>query len=151
MNRIDLLKSMLAEDASDPFLHYALGLELAKTEYAAAAQQFAALSLSHPEYLATYYQWGQCLEAIGQLQDARNAYQKGLPWPNPKASVKPPPNFKKHCGAWKTLWRTESFVYRLEDVDSRGVRDQVLRLERLWGQCKPVRCCKADAVFHPHI
>ena len=78
MNRIDLLKSMLAEDANDPFLHYALGLELAKTEDAAAAQQFAALSLSHPEYLATYYQWGQCLEAIGKLQDARNAYQKGL-------------------------------------------------------------------------
>lgn len=78
MNRIDLLKSMLAEDASDPFLHYALGLELAKTDDTAAIAQFQALTTRHPEYLATYYQLGQCLEATGNLQEALQAYTQGL-------------------------------------------------------------------------
>lgn len=78
MNRIDLLHQMLQDDASDPFLHYALGLELLKTDFPAAAERFEALATSHPDYLPTYYQWGQVLEQLQAFEKARNAYQKGL-------------------------------------------------------------------------
>lgn len=57
MERLDELRAMLKEDASDPFLHYALALEEAKTAPVASKaliEKLEGLKLRFPNYLPIY-------------------------------------------------------------------------------------------------
>lgn len=57
MERLDELRLLLKEDATDPFLHYALAVEEAKTAPEtplALIQKLEALKLRFPDYLPIY-------------------------------------------------------------------------------------------------
>lgn len=46
----------MAEDPTDPFNHYALALELAKSDKLKAKETFDQLIVTHPLYVPAYYQ-----------------------------------------------------------------------------------------------
>lgn len=77
-SRIQLLKSFIEKDPSDPFNSYALALEYVKSGLHSEAQQlFANLLASHPNYLPVYYHFGQLLEKINQQKRAIEIYIRG--------------------------------------------------------------------------
>lgn len=79
MQRIELLQRMMASDPDDPFLPYALGLEHIRLEaWETAARQLALTADRFPDYIPTYYQWGQVLEQLLRLEEARTIYSRGL-------------------------------------------------------------------------
>jgi tetratricopeptide (TPR) repeat protein len=54
--RIKMLEQFVADEPSDPFNHYALALELTKSDKDQAKKIFDRLIAEHPDYVATYYQ-----------------------------------------------------------------------------------------------
>ena len=55
-DRIKMLEQFVAEDPTDPFNHYALALELAKSDKLKAKEIFDQLILTNPDYVPVYYQ-----------------------------------------------------------------------------------------------
>ncbi len=73
------LEEYLEEDASDPFLHYALALEMLNNHQAREGTDKLQWVLNQfPSYLATYYQLGKCLEAENNHQAAAAVYGAGM-------------------------------------------------------------------------
>jgi tetratricopeptide (TPR) repeat protein len=54
--RIRMLEQFVKEDPTDPFNHYALGLELTKSDQLKAKIIFDQLMLEYPDYVPAYYQ-----------------------------------------------------------------------------------------------
>jgi hypothetical protein len=54
--RIIMLEQFIEDDPSDPFNHYALALELMKTDKVEAKKTFDELMTRHPNYVPSYYQ-----------------------------------------------------------------------------------------------
>ena len=77
--RIEALIGMLGRDPDDPMLHYLLGLESFRVgRYADAIKAIRTyLSLAEDEG-AVYRTLAQSLERIGNIQEARIAYQQGI-------------------------------------------------------------------------
>jgi tetratricopeptide (TPR) repeat protein len=78
-NRITALEAMLQQDSQNSFVHYSLAMEYAKAgrlEHAVAA--FRKLIEVNPDYAAAYYHAGQTLERLGDLDAAREMYEKGI-------------------------------------------------------------------------
>ena len=75
--RIELLKSFCIEDPKDPFNHYSLLLETQKVNYQESEKIGDFLILEFPNYLATYYMFGQLLEEEKPLK-ALEVYRKGI-------------------------------------------------------------------------
>ena len=70
---------MLVQDPKDPFLNYALSLELAKkNDLQDAISILEKLIEQDPDYLAAYYQLGKNCEAIAEKQKAILIYQRGI-------------------------------------------------------------------------
>ncbi len=85
MDRIEQLKEMLEEDPNDPFLYYALGLELAKKKnYQEAMQAFQQTLKLDENYIAAYYQLGILYIEIDIVDVARTYIEKGIE----KAAIK---------------------------------------------------------------
>ena len=79
VSRIDQLLEMLREDANDPFLHYALGLELAKKKnYQEAMSSFQKTISLNEDYVAAYYQLGIIFIEIDIIDVAKTYIQKGI-------------------------------------------------------------------------
>ncbi|MBI1768414.1 MAG: tetratricopeptide repeat protein [Bacteroidetes bacterium] len=55
-DRIKMLEQFIADDPNDPFNHYALALELMKSDKDQAKKIFDQLISAHPEYVPSYYQ-----------------------------------------------------------------------------------------------
>ncbi len=71
---------MLKSEPNDSFLNYALALEYIKTnELDKAIDQLQATLENDTEYLAAYYQLGQCFELKKDFDKAIVAYQNGVP------------------------------------------------------------------------
>lgn len=78
-SRIDNLKNMLQIDPNDTFARYALGLEyFSNNEYENAKDIFEELKILDPNYVATYYQLGKTYEILGDENEARKIYEKGI-------------------------------------------------------------------------
>ncbi len=78
-NRMEILKSMLAQNPGDTFARYGLAMEYAKSgELARAVAEFEALLDSNPDYAAAYFHGGQALEKLARIEDARAMYEKGV-------------------------------------------------------------------------
>jgi Tfp pilus assembly protein PilF len=78
-NRIENLKEMLKTDPNDTFARYALGLEyLSANDIISAKEMFEELKTLDPNYVATYYQLGKAYELLGDENEARKAYEKGI-------------------------------------------------------------------------
>ena len=78
-NRIEVLKTMVAQDPTNAFARYGLAMELVKGgELASAVTEFRALLEHNPNYAAAYFHGGQALEKLGEIEQARAMYEKGL-------------------------------------------------------------------------
>ena len=70
---------MLAQDPANAFARYGLAMELVKTgELENAVSEFRALLEHNPNYAAAYFHGGQVLEKLGDVQRAREFYEKGI-------------------------------------------------------------------------
>src|SRR5436190_22099694 len=79
MNRIEILKGFLQENANDSFSRYALALEYAKSgQSEEAVREFATVKKNDPEYVATYFQLGQLYQKIGKTHDAEKTFRTGI-------------------------------------------------------------------------
>jgi Tfp pilus assembly protein PilF len=78
-NRLDILKQMVEQDSSNTFARYGLAMEYAKGhEFAAAIVEFRGLLSQDADYAAAYYHGGQALEKLGDVEQARDLYEKGI-------------------------------------------------------------------------
>lgn len=74
-----MLLAFLEADPADSFSRYALGLELlAEGDREGALKAFEEVRARDARYVAVYYQLGKTLQALGRVDDARAAFQKGL-------------------------------------------------------------------------
>jgi len=77
--RLDILRQLLAQDPANTFVRYGLAMEHVKSgDLAGAVREFEALLASDPKYSAAYYHGGQTLEKLGNLDQARDMYRRGI-------------------------------------------------------------------------
>lgn len=70
---------MLAQNPADAFARYGLAMELVKGgELESAILEFRALIEHNPNYAAAYFHGGQALEKLGDVDQARSFYEKGI-------------------------------------------------------------------------
>jgi len=78
-NRMEVLKTMVAQNPGDAFARYGLAMELVKTgQLESAVGEFRALLEHNPNYAAAYFHGGQVLEKLGEVELARAFYEKGV-------------------------------------------------------------------------
>jgi tetratricopeptide (TPR) repeat protein len=78
-NRMEVLKSMLAQNPRDSFARYGLAMEHANQgELEQAITEYQVLLEHNPDYAAAYFHGGQTLEKLGRVEDAREMYRKGI-------------------------------------------------------------------------
>jgi tetratricopeptide (TPR) repeat protein len=76
---VEVLKAMLAQNPADAFARYGLAMELVKGgELPSAVAEFRALLEHNPNYAAAYFHGGQVLEKLGDVEQARELYAKGI-------------------------------------------------------------------------
>src|SRR5262245_54600768 len=79
MNRIEILKGFLNENANDSFSRYALALEYMKLgQNDDAVREFETVKKNDPEYVATYFQLGQLYQKLGQTHEAEKTFRTGI-------------------------------------------------------------------------
>jgi len=70
-DRLDQLRSMLVDDPKDPFLRYAVALELKRNgEMEQAILALEALLVDDPKHIPSYYQLALMLADTGRTADA---------------------------------------------------------------------------------
>jgi tetratricopeptide (TPR) repeat protein len=73
------LQQLLAQNPASSFARYGLAMEYVKSgELAQAVEAFEALLGADPAYSAAYFHGGQTLEKLGQLDQAREYYRRGI-------------------------------------------------------------------------
>jgi Flp pilus assembly protein TadD len=78
-NRMEVLKAMVAQNPADAFARYGLAMELVKTgQLQSGVAEFRALLEHNPNYAAAYFHGGQALEKMGDVEQARRLYEKGI-------------------------------------------------------------------------
>lgn len=78
-NRVDALKQMVRQNPNNGFARYGLAMEYANSgDFAQAVAEFRTLLQHDENYAAAYFHAGQALEKLGQLDEARAIYQKGI-------------------------------------------------------------------------
>jgi tetratricopeptide (TPR) repeat protein len=78
-SRREVLEQFVAQKPADAFARYGLALECARLgDTAAAADHFRKLLESHPEYSAGYFQFGQLLVRLGNIQEAGKVLSDGI-------------------------------------------------------------------------
>jgi tetratricopeptide (TPR) repeat protein len=78
-NRTEVLKAMVAQDPANAFARYGLAMELLKTgQLDGAVAEFRVLLEHNPNYAAAYFHGGQALEKLGDVEQARSLYEKGI-------------------------------------------------------------------------
>ncbi|MBS0263870.1 MAG: hypothetical protein JSS02_18170 [Planctomycetes bacterium] len=79
MTRREKLEKLLADTPGDPFLIYALALEVAKAgDPHTAITRLTDLAASHPDYVPTYFQLAQLQVGQGLTADARPVLLRGV-------------------------------------------------------------------------
>ena len=79
MNRIEILKGFLEENAKDSFSRYALALEYVKLgQNEDAVREFEAVKKNDPDYVPTYFQLGQLYQKIGRIHEAEKTFLTGM-------------------------------------------------------------------------
>ena len=78
-NRLEMLRSMLAQNPRDSFLRYGLAMECRNSgDLEGAINEFRSLMADDPDYVPAYFHGGQTLERAGRLDEAREVYLSGL-------------------------------------------------------------------------
>jgi tetratricopeptide (TPR) repeat protein len=77
--RMEILKSMVAQNPTDAFSRYGLAMEYRNNgDLEAAMTEFRAIMANSPDYAPAYFHGGQTLERLGRMDEAREVYQKGV-------------------------------------------------------------------------
>ena len=70
---------MLEQNPSDSFARYGLAMEYARQgDLQSAVAEYRALLEHNANYAAAYFHGGQALEKLGQIEAARDMYEKGI-------------------------------------------------------------------------
>jgi len=78
-NRLEALKTMVAQNPNDSFSRYGLAMEYARSgDLEQAIAEYRALLAANPNYPAAYYHGGQALEKLGRREEARTLYGQGI-------------------------------------------------------------------------
>ena len=73
-----MLEQFIADDPNDPFNHYALALELMKSDKNQAKKIFDKLMSSHPEYVPSYYQAALLYLELALNEDVTKIIEQGI-------------------------------------------------------------------------
>lgn len=77
--RIQILEQMLSQSPANAFARYGLAMEYVKSgDLKRAVAEFESLLASDPAYSAAYFHGGQTYEKLGQLDEARDYYRRGI-------------------------------------------------------------------------
>jgi len=77
--RLTRLLEFHAQNADDPFINHALGLEYVNANNAERAVIFFRSAIeSDAAYVASYYHLGKALELLGKREEARKVYGDGM-------------------------------------------------------------------------
>ena len=78
-DRIEVLKTLLADDPKNTFARYGLAMEYMRAgQLDTAMSEFRALINVDPDYCAAYFHGGQTLEKMGDVDEARKMYEEGI-------------------------------------------------------------------------
>lgn len=78
-NRLDILKQMVSQDPNNAFARYGLAMEYSKSgDFEQAVVEFRGLLQRDENYAAAYFHGGQALEKLGEIDQARAMYEKGI-------------------------------------------------------------------------
>jgi Tfp pilus assembly protein PilF len=78
-DRLEKLQAMLAKDASDPFLLFAVGMEYKKLKQTPQAVEWFRKTLAKdPGYCVAYHQAALAYEDAGDLELAKTTYREGI-------------------------------------------------------------------------
>jgi tetratricopeptide (TPR) repeat protein len=78
-SRKQQIEEMLAEDPSDAFLRYGLGMEYVGEErFEEAVRCFREAFQADPGYVPAFMQAGKFLDRLGRPQEARAAWEQGI-------------------------------------------------------------------------
>lgn len=79
MSRLETVKSLVAQAPDDARIRFMLCMEyMSASDFAGALREFDELLARDAGYVAAYYQAGRCHEELGQIDDARAAYTRGI-------------------------------------------------------------------------
>jgi Tfp pilus assembly protein PilF len=79
VDRMEILKNMVAQNPTDAFARYGLAMEnVNQGNLEGAVEQFQQLLQHNPTYAAGYFHCGQTFEKLGKTEDARQIYTKGI-------------------------------------------------------------------------
>jgi Tfp pilus assembly protein PilF len=77
--RKDMLEEFVAADPNDSFSRYALALELEKADNRVrAAGELREVIARDRDYVAAYYHLGRILSRLGNVEESRAVYRRGL-------------------------------------------------------------------------
>ena len=76
--RLKMLEQFVAEDPTDPFNRYALGLELAKSDKQKAKEIFDQLIHVNPDYVPAYYQAALLYIELSLNEEATKIIENGI-------------------------------------------------------------------------
>ncbi len=77
--RREMLEEFVSADPNDSFSRYALALELEKGDSRAeAAAELREVVARDPGYVAAYYHLGRMLSFLGEVEESRAVYRRGL-------------------------------------------------------------------------
>jgi predicted Zn-dependent protease len=78
-DRLETLRSILAQDPSSRLARYGLAMEYVKLgKLEEAVGEYRTLVASHPDYAYAYFHCGQALEKLGRTEEARQVYTEGI-------------------------------------------------------------------------
>jgi hypothetical protein len=79
MSRREKLEAMLAENPADPFLCYAIALELDKEgNHEGSLDRLAELQRAEPPYVPAFFMAAQQLVKVARIAEARTALRDGI-------------------------------------------------------------------------
>ncbi len=79
MDRMEMLKQILAQNPDDPFARYGLAMEYSKAgDVETALSEFNTLLQIHPEYVAAYQMAAQMLASAERTGEARHMLERGI-------------------------------------------------------------------------
>ena len=78
LSRLTQLQAFIEEDPSDPFNHYALAMELTRTDKGAGITKFREVMDNFPSYQPTYYILCKLLSESGLSKEALVVATRGL-------------------------------------------------------------------------
>ncbi len=79
MDRISMLKEVLAQNPTDAFARYGLAMEMAKSgNVEEALAEYKTILQHNPDYVPAYQMAGQMLMEAGRSDEARKFFESGI-------------------------------------------------------------------------